>query len=124
MAVTLKTRAGSALKARIRLWEPGKVQLTNTDGYTARLQLRSAGGSQRVLLSTQQYDGPDPAPAGTVLQLVESGHWRLFLGSSITKTLPPQVRLELELVNDLDSDDTVPLMSGTIYVEPQAVTND
>jgi hypothetical protein len=52
MAVTLSTRAGSTLRANLFYWAPGKTELMPSDGYTARLQLRSTGSPARVIMST------------------------------------------------------------------------
>lgn len=120
MAVTLSTRAGSSLKANLFYWAPDKIELMPSDGYTARLQLRATNGTQRVLLDTKAVATPATAP----LVLVEESHWRLNLNGGMTKTLPPTTRFELELVNDLDPEDVITLVTGVINVNPQAVTNE
>lgn len=120
MAVTLHTRAGSNLRANLYYWAPGKTELMPSAGYTARLQLRSAGSQSRLILSTKAVATPDTAP----LILIEESHWKLNLSGSITKSLPSVTRFELELVNDDDPDDTIPLVNGAINVTPQAVSRD
>lgn len=129
MAVTLKVRAGKPLKAALNYWQPNmKGQeggLVDTSSYTARIQLRGTQRPGRVLLNAKEYvvqDGVE-IPAGTVLRRVEPGSWRLVLSGSITRSLPSSVRFELELENDLDPDDTVPLAQGVIMVEPEVVSN-
>jgi len=126
MAVTFSVRAGSSFKTHVRYWQPGKLELVDTSGYTARVQLRSANGSQRVLMNTREVEIPtgDPVPTGTILALLEPGHWRLLLNAGITRTLPPVTRVEVELVNDLDPDDVTSLMVGTVNVTPQGVSNE
>ena len=130
MAVTLKARAGKPLKAALRYWQPGMKGLdgglVDTSSYTARVQLRATQSTRRVLLNSKEWVQPDettPVPAGTVLRRVAPGSWRLVLSGAITKSLPPSVRFELELVNNLDPDDVVPLASGVILVEPEVVSN-
>lgn len=126
MAVTFSVRAGSSFKAHVRYWQPGKSELVDTSGFTARIQLRAANGTQRILMNTREVEIPEgeAVPPGTVLALLEPGHWRLIFNAAITKTLPPVARLEVELINDLDPDDVTLLMAGTINVTPQAVTNE
>lgn len=119
MAVTLLTRAGSSLKADLFYWAPGKTELLSSVGYTARLQMWGPDESQRVILSTKAVDGPPSA----VLVLVEDSHWRLNLNASITRTLPSSSLFELELVNDVDPDDVVTLVSGIVNVTPQGVVD-
>lgn len=111
---TLKARAGSALKAQFR-YQDAEGVLVDTTGYTAHLQLRAVQGNSRVIL--EAIEGTD------VLTLLEPGHWRIFLGKSITNSLPPTVRWELELVSDVNDEDVTFLASGTIKTEPEAVTN-
>lgn len=97
--------------------------LIPTGGYTARIQLRSNQAPRRVLLSTDEYNTAFPSPEGTVLTLVEPGHWRLVLGRSITRSLPPRVTIECELENNANPEDTVPLFEAMLLVEPEAVVN-
>jgi hypothetical protein len=129
MAVTLKVRAGKPLKAALNYWQPGMKGdpdgLVDTSSYTARIQLRATQRPGRVLLNAKEYIVlPDTEiPPGTVLRRVEPGSWRLVLSGAITKSLPSSVRFELELANNSDPDDTVPLASGVIMVEPEVVSN-
>lgn len=130
MAVTLKVRSGKPLKAALNYWQPNmKGQeggLVNTSSYTARIQLRATQRPGRIVLNAKEWvpaNEGDTPPAGTVLRRVEPGSWRLVLSGSITKSLPASVRFELELENNNDPDDTVPLASGVIMVEPEVVSN-
>lgn len=130
MAVTLKVRAGNPLKAALNYWQPGMKGdpdgLVNTTGYTARIQIRAAQRPGRVLVNAHEWvpETPEtPVPAGTVLRRVSPGSWRLVLSGAVTRSLPPSSRFELELSNDSDPDDTVPLVSGVVVVTPQVVAN-
>lgn len=124
MAVTLKARAGSSLKARLRYWQPGRVELVDTTGYTARLQVRVAGERGRVLLNTTEFTGdPAEAPSAASLTRLAPGDWRLFLGRTMTRVLPERSIFEIELVNDLNDEDVVTIISGIIAVVPEAVKN-
>lgn len=123
MAVTIKGRSGSKLTFDVRYWNPGKTALINTTGYTARLQLRSLQRPARVLLTTHEYTAGDPIPAGTVLWRIAPGHWRVLLDAAVTMSLPPNVRVEVELVKDSNANDVSPLFSGVINVDPQVVAN-
>lgn len=130
VAVTLKTRAGTPLKCAINYWQPGMKHqeggLVNTSGYTARLQVRATQRPGRVLINAKEWVAPAPdaeVPPGTVLRRVEPGRWTVVLSGSLTRSLPQSSRFELELVNDLDPDDTVSLADGVILVTPQVVAN-
>lgn len=127
MAQTLKIRSGKALSQHVYFWLPvaedGTRELVDTTGSTARIQLRGTSAPRRVLMSTSEYNGSLPSPPGTVLTRIEPGHWLLFLGKSITRSLPSRVTVEMELENDLDPEDTVPLFEATLMVEPEAVVN-
>lgn len=103
--------------------ETGVQDLVDTTGSTARVQLRGTAAPRRVLLTSQEYNGSLPAPAGTILTRIEPGHWLLFLGKSITRSLPPRVTLEMELENDVDPEDTSALFEALIMVEPEVVVN-
>jgi hypothetical protein len=111
---TLKARAGSALKAQFR-YQDAEGNLINTTGFTAHLQLRAVSPGSRIIMDTSE--GSDN------LTLLAPGHWRIFLGKSITNSLPPTVRWELELVDDSNPEDVTFLASGTIQTEPEVVTN-
>lgn len=111
---TLKARAGSALKAQFK-YQDAEGNLINTTGYTAHLQLRAVSPNSRIILDTTE--GSDN------LTLIEPGHWRIFLGKSVTNSLPPTVRWEVELTNDADPEDVTFLASGMIQTEPEVVTN-
>lgn len=115
MAATLKVRAGSSLKAHIKYHTP-EGALVDTTGFTARFQLRATQTNSRVILDATQ--GSD------VITLVEPGHWRIFLGKSITNSLPPTSRWELELTSDSNSEDVTTLGFGVLNVEPEVVSND
>lgn len=119
MAVTLQTRAGSSLRFHVRYWLPDKTALVNTTGHTARLQVRGTQRPRRVLLDTKAS-----AEAGATLELVEPGHWLVYLGGSMTRSFPSTVTFEVDLVNDLDADDSTNVVNGAIYVTPEGVTND
>lgn len=126
MAATLKARAGHSFKAHVRYYtDKKKTTLVDTTGYTARLQLRATQPPARILLDTEAVVVVDPEdiPSGTALAQLAPGHWRIFLGKSLTKKLPPSVRFEVELVNDTDEEDSIPVASGTIQVNPEAVTS-
>lgn len=125
MAATIKARAGSAFKATIRYWtDDTKTTLVNTTGYTARLQLRAVQPPARVLLDSAAVDVVDEnnIPPGTVFGQLEPGRWRIFLGKTLTKTLPPTVRFEVELTNIADPEDTILVCAGSIQVQPQGVS--
>jgi len=127
MSLTLKTRSGKSFKRDIYFWQPanedGSQDLVNTTGFTARVQLRSSQANHRVLLSSHEYNGSLPAPSGTVLTRIEPGHWLLFLGKSITRSLPSRVRIEVELVNDANAEDVTALFEAALMVEPEVVVN-
>lgn len=111
---TLKARAGSALKAQFK-YQDADGNLIDTTGFTGHFQLRAVSSGSRIILDT--VEGSDN------LTLLAPGHWRIFLGKSITNSLPPTVRWELELTNDADPEDVTYLASGTIQTEPEVVTN-
>jgi hypothetical protein len=111
---SLKARAGSALKAQF-LYQDPDGNLINTTGFTARIQLRAVNNNSRVILDAEE--------GSSVLTLLEPGHWRIFPGKSITNSLPPTTRWELELTNDANPEDVTFLASGTILTEPESVTN-
>lgn len=123
MAVTLKVRSGKAFKREIYFWDATHENLINTTGFTARVQVRGNQVPRRVLLSSSEYNEDDSPPAGTILFRVEPGHWRLFLGSSITRSLPPRVSIEVELTNDANLEDVSPLFEASLMVEPEVVAN-
>jgi len=129
MAVTLKVRAGKPLKAAFNYWQPGMRGqdggLVDTTGYTARIQVRATQRPGRILLNSKEWVAPNtdtPVPAGTILRRVEPGSWRLVLSGAVTRSLPQSSRFEVELVNDLDPDDSVPLADGVILVQPEVVS--
>lgn len=117
MAETLKARAGSSLKARFQYRQPDQT-LVDTTGSTARISFRSLKSQARVILEAEQSVEPN-----STLQLMEPGHWRLYLSGAITKVLPPTVLWELELVSDSDTSDVTSLASGTLLVTPEQVKN-
>lgn len=119
MAVTLRTRAGSNLKADLFYWAPGKTRLMPSAGYTARLQMWDASDPKRVLFNTRAVT----SPLSATLVLLEESHWKLNLNGGITRTLPSSTLFELELVNDADPDDVITLVTGKINVTPQGVTS-
>lgn len=121
--MTLKVRSGKSFKRDIYFWDATHTDLINTTGYTARVQVRGNQIPRRVLLSSSEYHTNDTPPAGTILYRVEPGHWRLFLGKSITRSLPPRVSIEVELVNDANVEDVSPLFEATLMVEPELVAN-
>jgi hypothetical protein len=63
------------------------------------------------------------APPGTPLLRIHPGIWVLRLGRTVTRTLPPTSRFELELVNDADPEDVTLLVSGVIRITPEVVAN-
>lgn len=115
MATTLKARAGSSCKATFSYVDPDGEPIDVT-GYTVRFQLRAATGQSRVLLQTQ-------APSDNLID-VSPAVWQLFLGKTITETLPPKARWELELVSTTNPEDVSTLGTGILLTEPQVVTND
>lgn len=123
MAVTMKTRAGRTLKFHVRLWEPGKEKLSDTSNHTCRLELRGTQLPRRVLLSTNEYNGELPAPAGTILTKLEDGHWLVVLGRTLTRSFPPKVTAEVELHNNADPEDVSSLFEAIIHVEPELVVS-
>lgn len=143
MAVSWGVRAGSTLRRRVVYWESKlKVDVVNTDGFTARFQVRESRPPQRVLINTQEWAVPDAAPkvedpetglllpdpvpvapAGTLLVRLVPGVWDLKLGRTVTRTLPAVSRFELELVNDVDPEDVTTLAVGVIRIEPEGVTD-
>jgi hypothetical protein len=123
----MKTRSGKSLRRDIYFWQPsdsqGNQALVDTVGYTARVQLRANQMPRRVIMSSTEYNTNTTPPVGTVLYRIEPGHWRLFLGKSITRSLPPRVTLEMELENDANPEDTTSLFEASLLVEPEAVVN-
>lgn len=117
MAATLKVRSGSSFQVEFR-YESQDGTLIDTTGSPARMQFRS---SSRVILSITERDVADPNPGSVYLARLEPGRWELFLGKSITKTLPPAVYWELELVPSSHPEDTESIASGVIMVEPEKV---
>ncbi len=111
---TLKARAGSALKAQFR-YQDAEENLIDTTGFTAHLQLRAVSPGSRIIMDTTE--------GSENLTRLAPGHWRIFLGKSVTNSLPPTVRWELELVNDDNAEDVTFLASGTIQTEPEAVSS-
>lgn len=120
MAATLKTRAGSALKANVRLWQAGQETTVNTTGSTVRFQLRTVANPTRILLDVAEYVGVSP-PEGTVLTQTGTGEWYLFIGKSFTARLPPTVAFEFRLVNDDNPEDSVSLATGIFRTEPTEI---
>jgi hypothetical protein len=113
MAVTFRARSGTRLTGDVRFWQPGKTELVDTTGSTARLELRACNGTKRVLLETEADD------ATNTLTTVEPGHWTFLFSGSITRRLPPTTQFEIELVNDTDADDVITILSGVIRTNPQ-----
>lgn len=129
MAVTFTARAGGRFHTRVIYWQPGKTAVVDTTGYDARLEIRANRPPYRVVLSTVAWVPPDleadpvdDPPQGTPFYQIETGKWEIMLGRSITRSLPPQSRFEVELVSQTDPDDVVPMFSGVLRITPEVVT--
>lgn len=136
MAVVLPTRAGKLTRWHVFLWEPGKENLADTSGYTAHLTLTAARPPFRTLLTAEEYLPPEPLIPGPnlypgsdlipspavstdmALVRIESGHWMIVLDRSVTRSLPASITFDLELVNNFDPEDAVPVCSGNIRNGP------
>lgn len=115
MSVTLKVRAGAALKANVRYYtDDSKTELVDTTGYSAYLQLRAHQSPSKVLLNTK--DGPHITQVDP-----DAGEWEIFLGKTLVRSLPPTVRFEIELVSDTNPEDVDEVESGVILVIPESV---
>ena len=122
MAATLKIRAGSSFTTHFK-YQDAEGVVINTSGYTATFQIRAVTPQSRVILDTEEYTGDLPAPAGTTLTRTATGEWTLFLGKTITNSLPPTSVWEIELVNDTNPEDVKTLATGTFKVSPEAVSS-
>jgi hypothetical protein len=125
----LTARAGGRLFTHVTYWQPGKTQVVDTDGYVARIQLRANRPPYRVVLSSDAWVPPDldaqpvaSPPQGTPFYQVATGRWEIMLGRSITRSLPPQSRFEVELVSQSNPDDVIPMFSGVLNIVPEVVT--
>ncbi len=129
MAVTLTTRAGARLRAQVTYWQPRKTAVVDTDGYDARLEIKSGRVPYKVLLTATAWVPPDLSadpvaspPAGTVFYQTAVGQWEIMLGRSVTRSLPPLSRFEVELVSTTDPEDVIPLFSGVVRITPEVVS--
>jgi hypothetical protein len=129
VAVTFSARAGGRFLTRVIYWQPGKTAVVDTTGYDARLEIRANRPPYRVVLSSVAWvpddleDDPVASPPqGTPFYQIATGRWEIMLGRSITRSLPPQSRFEVELVNQTDPDDVVPMFSGVLHITPEVVT--
>lgn len=120
MATTLKIRAGSSSTTQIK-YKDSEGAPVDTSGYVARFQIRAVTSQSRVLLDEEEYVGDLPAPVGTVLTRTDTGEWTVFLGKSVTNSLPPTSIWEFELVSSTNPEDVNTLATGTFKVTPEAV---
>jgi len=120
MATTLKARAGSSIRVQFQ-YLGGTGDPILTDGMPARIQFSTVSSSPRVVLEAWEYDGPDPVPTNTILTRTGEGTWVLYLGKKFTRSLPPTVAWELELVPTSNPDDQTTVDYGVLKVEPEKV---
>jgi hypothetical protein len=129
VAVTFSARAGGRFHTRVIYWQPGKTAVVDTTGYDARLEIRANRPPYRVVLSSVAWVPDDleadpvaSPPLGTPFYQIGIGRWEIMLGRSITRSLPPQSRFEVELVSQTDPDDVIPMFSGVLRINPEVVT--
>lgn len=109
-------RVGKTLRVQVRV---PSTPTTNDDlsAYEARLQIRDLRNRRRVLIDTKE------SPGG-ILERSDPGSWELTLGKKYTSWLPYKCSLEIDLQNKTDPDDVRPLLSTTLHITPEEVTND
>ena len=120
--------AGKTLKFNVA-WRNPTVNgvlgsVIDSSDYTARLQIRDAKNSRRVVLDVEEDTAPDAVLSRydhTLEDLSTEERFLIFLGKSYTSWMPEDCIMECELVNDATPDDVVPLFTIMIKIAPQEV---
>ena len=101
---------------------PGEI--VNSDDYTARLQIRDAQNSRRVILDVLESTDPEAVLSRylhTKADLTTEERFLIFLNKSYTSWMPDNCVFECELVNNDAPDDVVPLFTLMVKINPQEV---
>jgi hypothetical protein len=136
-SVTLSCRAGKSLPLDILIYDENTANNSemHLESYQGRLQVRDLRGRRRVLINAIECDDRavtvehptaphDPAvEPHRPLRRTGNGHWLMFLGKSYTSWLPYACQIEIDLTNLTDPEDVIPLVSGTLNIIPEGVTD-
>lgn len=130
MAVASETRtgarviraiAGKTLKFNVAWRNPTTGTIIPSSDYTARLQIRDAKNTRRVLLDVYESGASNAVLSRYTDITTSEERFLIVLGKSYTSWLPEDCSLECELESDINPDDAVPLFTLLVKVKPQEV---
>lgn len=96
-------------------WKDASDVPINLGGRTARMQLRKKAGGE--LLS--DLSSSDPTAAARLIKTDATGEIEVYIGATVTATLPATGVYDLELHSDTDPNEVVRLVEGTFTCSRQ-----
>lgn len=117
----IRAVAGKTLKFNVAWRNPTTGTIIPSSGYTARLQIRDAKNTRRVLLDVTESSAPNAVLSRYTDSETSEERFLIVLGKSYTSWLPEDCSLECELENETNPDDAVPLFTLLIKVASQEV---